>query len=196
MRQDFRAHPRRARHDILVAQFAELMHTQQPVEPSIFELLDFLAARFNIADHQRIDILDGLVDLLVAHMLAHKLTLDQRAGGGADYVFECIGLVATAEQAVQMTSRGGTTVLVGVVPVTQNISINAADITLGEKKITGSLMGSNRFQYDMPRYVDFYMDGRLHLDEMISARIPLEQVNNAMDALRKGEAARQVIVFD
>ena len=102
----------------------------------------------------------------------------------------------TVEQAVQMTGRGGTTVLVGVVPVTQNVSISAADLTLQEKKITGSLMGSNRFQYDMPRYIEFYLDGRLRLDEMISSRIPLGEINEAFDAMRKGEAARQVIVFD
>jgi S-(hydroxymethyl)glutathione dehydrogenase/alcohol dehydrogenase len=117
-------------------------------------------------------------------------------GGGADFVFECIGLVPTVEQAVQMTGRGGTTILVGVVPITQNVSINAADLTLQEKKITGSIMGSNRFRFDMPKYIDFYLDGRLRLDEMISARIPLEDINGAFDLMRKGEAARQVIVFD
>ena len=117
-------------------------------------------------------------------------------GGGADYVFECIGLVPTIEQAVQMTTRGGTTVLVGVLPVGQTVQISASDLTLQEKKITGSMMGSNRFQYDMPRYVDFYLDGRLRIDEMISSRIPLEEVNDAFDAMRKGEAARQVIMFD
>lgn len=117
-------------------------------------------------------------------------------GGGANYVFECIGLKATIEQGVQMTGRGGTTVLVGVLPIGQTVEIGAADLTLQEKKITGSLMGSNRFQYDMPRYVDFYLDGRLQLDEMISARIKLEDINDAFDAMRKGEAARQVIMFD
>ena len=116
-------------------------------------------------------------------------------GGGADYVFECIGLVPTVEQAVQMTGRGGTTVLVGLVPITKTVSISAADLTLQEKKITGSLMGSNRFQYDMPRYIDFYLDGRLRLDEMISARITLDEINDGFDAMRKGEAARQVIMF-
>ena len=118
------------------------------------------------------------------------------SGGGADFVVECIGLVPTVEEAVQMTGRGGTTVLVGVVPVTQKVSISAADLTLGEKKITGSLMGSNRFQYDMPRYIDFYLDGRLRIDEMISSRIKLDEINDAFDLMRKGEAARQVIVFD
>jgi S-(hydroxymethyl)glutathione dehydrogenase/alcohol dehydrogenase len=117
-------------------------------------------------------------------------------GGGADFVFECIGLVPTVQQAVAMTGRGGTTVLVGVVPITQMATFSPADLTLQEKKITGSFMGSNRFRFDMPKYVDFYLDGRLFLDEMISSRIPLEEVNEGLDRMRKGEAARQVIVFD
>jgi S-(hydroxymethyl)glutathione dehydrogenase/alcohol dehydrogenase len=121
----------------------------------------------------------------------HEIT-----GGGADFVFECIGLVPTVQQAVNMTGRGGTTVLVGVVPVTQVVPISAADLVLQEKKITGSYMGSNRFRFDMPKYVEFYLDGRLMLDEMISARIPIDGVNDALDLMRKGEAARQVIIFD
>lgn len=117
-------------------------------------------------------------------------------GGGADFVFECIGLVPTVQQAVAMTGRGGTTALVGVVPVTQTVPIAAADLTLQEKKIIGSYMGSNRFRFDMPKYVDFYLDGRLRLDEMISSRLGLDDVNEGFDRMRKGEAARQVIVFD
>jgi S-(hydroxymethyl)glutathione dehydrogenase/alcohol dehydrogenase len=120
----------------------------------------------------------------------HALT-----GGGADFVFECIGLVPTVQQAVAMTSRGGTTVLVGVVPIQQLVPISAADVTLQEKTITGSYMGSNRFRFDMPKYVDFYLDGRLRLDEMISSRIALDEVNEAFDRMRNGEAARQVIVY-
>ncbi|MBM4266734.1 MAG: Zn-dependent alcohol dehydrogenase [Deltaproteobacteria bacterium] len=120
----------------------------------------------------------------------------EATGGGADFVFECIGLVPTVQQSVMMTGRGGTTVLVGVVPVQQMVSLSAADITLQEKKITGSYMGSNRFRFDMPRYVDFYLDGRLKLDEMISARIGLNELNTAFDRMRKGEVARQVVVFE
>jgi S-(hydroxymethyl)glutathione dehydrogenase/alcohol dehydrogenase len=121
----------------------------------------------------------------------HEIT-----GGGADFVFECIGLVPTVQQAIAMTGRGGTTVLVGVVPIQQMVPISAADITLQEKNITGSYMGSNRFRFDMPKYIEFYLDGRLYLDEMISSRIKLDEVNDAFDLMRKGEAARQVIVFD
>jgi S-(hydroxymethyl)glutathione dehydrogenase/alcohol dehydrogenase len=133
-----------------------------------------------------IDATDG--DAVAA---VHELT-----GGGVDFAFECIGLVPTVQQAVAMTGRGGTTVLVGVVPITELVPVSAADLTLQEKKITGSYMGSNRFRFDMPKYIDFYLDGRLFLDEMISSRIALEDVNEAFDHMRKGEAARQVIVFD
>jgi S-(hydroxymethyl)glutathione dehydrogenase/alcohol dehydrogenase len=122
--------------------------------------------------------------------------VQELTSGGADFVFECIGLVPTVQQAVAMTGRGGTTVLVGVVPVTLTAAFSPADMVLQEKKITGSFMGSNRFRFDMPKYVEFYLDGRLHLDEMISSRIPLEEVNEGLDRMRKGEAARQVIVFD
>jgi S-(hydroxymethyl)glutathione dehydrogenase/alcohol dehydrogenase len=116
--------------------------------------------------------------------------------GGADYVLECIGLSSTVQQAVAMTGRGGTTLLVGVVAMTETVPIATCDLTLQEKKIVGSYMGSNRFRFGMPKYVDFYLDGRLRLDEMISARIALDDVNGAFDRMRKGEAARQVIVFN
>ncbi len=121
----------------------------------------------------------------------HDLT-----GGGADFVFECIGLVSTVQQSVAMTGRGGTAVLVGVVPMTEMVPLSAADLTLQEKKVTGSYMGSNRFRFDMPKYIDFYLDGRLRLDEMISSRIQLGEINDAFDRLAKGEVARQVILFD
>ena len=76
------------------------------------------------------------------------------------------------------------------------VPLPAADITLQEKKVVGSFMGSNRFRFDMPRYVDFYLDGRLRLDEMISSRIPLTGLNDAFEHLRQGDVARQVVVFD
>jgi S-(hydroxymethyl)glutathione dehydrogenase / alcohol dehydrogenase len=120
----------------------------------------------------------------------------ERTGGGVDTSFECIGLASTVQQAVGMIRKGGTAVLVGVVPVGQLVPLHAADITLQEKRVMGSMMGSNRFRIDMPRYVDFYLDGRLRLDEMISARIRLEDVNGAFETMRRGEVARSVIVFD
>jgi S-(hydroxymethyl)glutathione dehydrogenase/alcohol dehydrogenase len=116
--------------------------------------------------------------------------------GGADYAFECIGLPATAQQAVAMVKKGGTAVMIGVIPIGQMIELPGLDIVLSGKTIMGSMMGSNRFRLDMPAYVDFYLDGRLKLDEMISGRLKLEEINGAFDRLRAGEAARQVVMFD
>jgi S-(hydroxymethyl)glutathione dehydrogenase/alcohol dehydrogenase len=116
-------------------------------------------------------------------------------GGGVHHSFEAIGLKITAEQSFKMLRRGGTANIIGMIPVGVNIELHGADF-LGEKRIQGSLMGSNRFPVDMPRLVDFYMSGKLKLDEMISQRIKLDQVNEGLDELRRGELARSVIVFN
>jgi S-(hydroxymethyl)glutathione dehydrogenase/alcohol dehydrogenase len=115
--------------------------------------------------------------------------------GGVHHSFEAIGLKATAEQSFKMLRRGGTANIIGKIPVGVNIELHGADF-LGEKRIQGSLMGSNRFPVDMPRLVDFYLQGKLKLDQMISRRLKLEQINEAFDELRRGELARSVVVFD
>jgi S-(hydroxymethyl)glutathione dehydrogenase/alcohol dehydrogenase len=120
----------------------------------------------------------------------------ETTSGGVDYAFEAIGLPATVRQAVRMTRKGGTVVMVGVVPAGTNVELPGADIVLREKTILGCMMGSNRFRVDMPRYVDLYLSGQLKLDEMISARLPLDRVNDAFETMRRGAAARSVIVFD
>ena len=116
-------------------------------------------------------------------------------GGGVEYSFEAIGLKQTAEQAWQILAPGGTATVVGMIPVGQSVELNGFDF-LSEKKIQGSNMGSNRFRFDMPRYVDLYMDGKLMLDELVSARIKLDEVNDGFEAMKTGEIARSVIVFD
>ncbi len=115
--------------------------------------------------------------------------------GGCDYTFEAIGLKATAEQAFKMLGSGGTATIIGMIPVGTMIELHGVDF-LAEKKIQGSNMGSNRFRVDMPRFIDFYLSGKLHLDEMISKRIKLADVNDALNALKTGEDARHVIMFD
>jgi S-(hydroxymethyl)glutathione dehydrogenase/alcohol dehydrogenase len=82
-----------------------------------------------------------------------------------------------------------------MIPVGTKIELHGVDF-LRERRIQGCMMGSNRFRTDMPRLIDFYMKGRLHLDEMVSARIRLEDINDGFDALKKGGIARNVIVFD
>jgi len=111
------------------------------------------------------------------------------------YSFEAIGLKATAEQAFQMLRRGGTATVIGMIPPGDMVTLHGVEF-LQEKTIQGSMMGSNRFRVDMPRFVDFYLQGRLHLDDMVSSRIKLEDVTDALLALETGEVARSVIVFD
>ncbi|HYR95697.1 MAG TPA: Zn-dependent alcohol dehydrogenase [Candidatus Binatus sp.] len=120
----------------------------------------------------------------------------EMTSGGVDYAFEAIGTPATIRQAVRMTRKGGTTVMIGVVPAGTSVELPGADIVLREKTILGCMMGSNRFRTDMPRYVELYRSGQLRLDEMISARLPLEGVNDAFEAMRQRTAARSVIVFE
>ena len=116
-------------------------------------------------------------------------------GGGVHYAFEAIGLKITAEQAFSMIRPGGTAVIIGMIPVGVKIELMGAAF-LQEKKIMGSMMGSNRFRVDMPRFIDFYLAGKLHLDQMISKRIPLEKINDAFADMEAGTVARSVILFD
>ena len=115
--------------------------------------------------------------------------------GGVHHSFEAIGLSKTAEQCFNMLRRGGTANIIGMIPVGQTVNLMGA-ACLGEKRIQGSLMGSNRFPVDMPRLVDFYLSGKLKLDDMISRRIKLEDVNEAFAEMKGGQIARSVIVFD
>lgn len=114
--------------------------------------------------------------------------------GGVDHAIEAIGLANTAEDAFAMLRRGGTATVVGMIPVGQKISLNGYEF-LAEKSLKGSNMGSNRFPVDIPRLVDFYMSGKLRLDELISRRIGLHQIDEAFAAMKGGNIARSVITF-
>lgn len=116
-------------------------------------------------------------------------------GGGVDYAFEAIGRKDTVEQVWKMTRLGGTSVVIGMMPYGEKIEIPGYEIFMLEKTLKGSMMGSNAFRVDMPRYCDLYLDGRLLLDEMISHTMPLEAINDGYELMRKGESNRTVIDF-
>ena len=115
-------------------------------------------------------------------------------GGGVDYSFEAIGLKSTAEQAFNMLDVGGTATVIGMVPPRQTLEIRGIDL-LSEKRIQGSMMGSNQFRTDIPALIRMYIDGRLKLDEMVSARLALDEINEGYAAMKRGEVSRQVITF-
>jgi len=115
--------------------------------------------------------------------------------GGVHHAIECLGLKLTAEQSFQMLAFGGTATIVGMVPFGEKIELHGFDF-LRERKIQGSSMGSNRFRVDMPRLIELYMQGRLHLDDWISDRIKLEDINDGFKAMKEGKVVRSIIEFD
>ena len=115
-------------------------------------------------------------------------------GGGADYTFEAIGLKETAEACWESLKTGGTATIIGMIPVGVKIEIEGSG--LRERKLQGCSMGSNRFKFDMPKYIDFYLQGRLLLDEMITRRGRLGDVNEAFRAMKAGEVSRTVLMFE
>lgn len=114
--------------------------------------------------------------------------------GGVDHAIECLGLKLTAEQSFQMLRVGGTATIVGMVPFGEKIELHGFDF-LRERKIQGSSMGSNRFRTDMPRLIELYLQGRLHLDDWISDKIKLEEINEGFTAMKEGRAVRSLIDF-
>ena len=116
-------------------------------------------------------------------------------GGGVDYSFEAIGTKATAEQCFAMLGRRGVATIIGVIPPGVDLGISAHALLVGEKRLQGCVMGSNRFRLDMPWYCDLYLDGRLKLDEMVTAHRPLSEINDGYEVLRRGEGTRTVIDF-
>jgi S-(hydroxymethyl)glutathione dehydrogenase/alcohol dehydrogenase len=142
-----------------------------------------LAKRFGATD---------VLDASTGDNIAKRVV--ELSSGGVHHAFECIGLKATAEQSFSALRSGGTATLIGMIPVGTKIELHGVDF-LRERRIQGCMMGSNRFRTDMPRLIEFYLQGRLHLGEMVSARIPLEQINEGFAALKSGGITRDVIVF-
>ena len=122
-------------------------------------------------------------------------TIVEMTKGGVDHAIEAVGRPASAATAVGALRRGGTATILGMMPLSERVSLGAFDL-LQSKKLQGAIMGGNRFPVDIPRLVDFYMRGMLDLDTIVSETIPLEKINEGFEQMKKGDAARSVIVFD
>ncbi|MGH2525004.1 MAG: zinc-binding dehydrogenase, partial [Anaerolineales bacterium] len=117
------------------------------------------------------------------------------SGRGANYAFVTVGNPNAVIQGLNMVRRGGTVVIVGMPGLGANAPLPVGDFVYDAKRIVGSNMGSTRLRVDVPRLVELYQAGRLKLDELITQRYPLEEINEAIEAMEKGEALRNVIVF-
>ena len=116
-------------------------------------------------------------------------------GRGVDHAFEAVGLPMLVDQAVRSLAIRGTATIVGVLPAGAKIEF-PWEALRPECRLQTSRMGSNAFRFDIPNYLELYEQGRLRLDEMISRRIPLDEINDAFRAMDEGEGARSVVVFD
>jgi S-(hydroxymethyl)glutathione dehydrogenase / alcohol dehydrogenase len=116
-------------------------------------------------------------------------------GAGVDHAFEAVGVPDLVRQAIESLAIRGTATIVGVLPPDARIEFPWMAIR-PECRVQTSRMGSNQFRTDIPILLELYRQGRLHLDELISARRPLADVNDAFRAMTVGEVARTVLVFD
>ncbi len=116
-------------------------------------------------------------------------------GRGADHVFESVGLASLQETAFEATRPGGTLTLVGLTPVGSGTNLPGSIITRTEKVIRGSFYGSVLPQRDFPVFLDLYRAGKLKLDELVTRRYRLDEINEAYASMLTGEVARGVIVF-
>jgi S-(hydroxymethyl)glutathione dehydrogenase / alcohol dehydrogenase len=125
---------------------------------------------------------------LVAHLV--ELT-----GGGADYTFECIGNVKVMRAALEACHKGwGQSVIIGVAGVGQEIATRPFQLVTG-RVWRGTAFGGARGRTDVPRIVDWYMDGMIEIDPMITHRLKLEEINRAFDLMREGKSIRSVVVY-
>src|SRR6201985_2933372 len=115
--------------------------------------------------------------------------------GGVNHSFEVLGRKETAEQAFGMLAPGGTAIIVRMIPFGQKSELHGFDF-LRERKLQGSSMGSNHFRVDMPRLIEFYMRGKLHLEDWISAKLKLSEINEGFANMKAGKTVRSIVVFD
>jgi S-(hydroxymethyl)glutathione dehydrogenase/alcohol dehydrogenase len=116
-------------------------------------------------------------------------------GGGADYSFECIGNVNVMRQALECCHKGwGTSIIIGVAPAGAEISTRPFQLVTG-RNWRGTAFGGAKGRTDVPKIVDWYMDGKINIDDLITHTMPLEEINTAFDLMHEGKSIRSVVTF-
>ena len=121
--------------------------------------------------------------------------LVELTGGGADYSFECVGSVQLMRQALECCHRGwGQSIIIGVAPAGAEISTRPFQLVTG-RVWKGTAFGGARGRTDVPRIVDWYMERKINIDDLITHRLPLERINDGFDLMHRGESIRSVVVY-
>ena len=143
-----------------------------------------LATQFGMTDFVNPSEVDEVVDHLI-----------QMTGGGVDYSFECIGNVNVMRQALECCHKGwGQSCVIGVAGAGQEISTRPFQLVTG-RSWRGTAFGGARGRTDVPKIVDWYMEGNIHIDEMITHTMPLSEINTAFDLMHEGKSIRSVVTF-
>lgn len=137
----------------------------------------------------------GATDAFDAREADCAVKIKEATGGGVDYAFEMAGSTKAMELALAITRRGGTTVTAGLPHPSANFAVAHAALTVEDRTIKGSYVGSAVPSRDIPRYIQLYRQGKLPIDRLLSDRIKLEDINIGFDKLAAGQTVRQVIVF-
>jgi S-(hydroxymethyl)glutathione dehydrogenase/alcohol dehydrogenase len=125
-------------------------------------------------------------------LVAHLVNLTK---GGADYSFECIGNVDVMRQALECCHKGwGVSVIIGVAAAGREISTRPFQLVTG-RVWKGTAFGGAKGRRDVPRIVDWYMDGKINIDDLITHTLPLEDINKGFDLMHEGKSIRSVVVF-
>ena len=143
-----------------------------------------LARQFGMTDFVNPSEVENLVDHLI-----------QLTDGGADYSFECIGNVNVMRQALECCHKGwGESYIIGVAGAGQEISTRPFQLVTG-RSWKGTAFGGARGRTDVPKIVDWYMDGRLNIDDLITHTMPLDEINTAFDLMHQGKSIRSVVLY-
>ena len=143
-----------------------------------------LAKKFGMTDFVNPKEVDNLVATIVA-----------MTGGGVDYSFECIGNVNVMRQALECCHKGwGESIIIGVAGSGQEISTRPFQLVTG-RVWRGTAFGGAKGRTDVPKIVDWYMDGKINIDDLITHQMPLRDINNAFDLMHEGKSIRSVVVY-
>jgi S-(hydroxymethyl)glutathione dehydrogenase/alcohol dehydrogenase len=167
-----------------VIQGAQMVGARQIIGIEVNETKKPLAEKFGMTDFinpmKTENVVEAIVDL---------------SKGGVDYSFECIGNVEVMRQALECCHKGwGESVIIGVAGAGQEISTRPFQLVTG-RVWRGSAFGGVRGRTDVPKIVDWYMEGKINIDDLITHTMPLEEINKGFDLMRTGESIRSVVVY-
>jgi len=167
-----------------VIQGAKMVGANRIIGVDLNPAREDLARQFGMTDFINPKGVDNVVDAIVG------LT-----DGGVDYSFECIGNTTTMRQALECCHKGwGQSIIIGVAAAGQEIATRPFQLVTG-RVWKGSAFGGARGRTDVPKIVDWYMDGKIRIDDLITHRLPLERINEGFDLMKSGESIRSVVVY-